>query len=117
MNKNYSNYRRKKQDEIENRDGEREIILISVRGRGRPGQGALNNIALVQVFFQNCGCERGGGTWRGVIVVDDDWQDTAGCGRPEHHFTSRLLGLFTGEWWCLDDRYEKLFVLPIIIRD
>ena len=52
----------------------------------------------------------------GVIVVDDDWQDI-GCGRTEHHFTSRLLGLFTGEWWCLDDRYEKLFVLPIIIRD
>ena len=51
-----------------------------------------------------------------MIVVDDDWQDT-GCGRTEHHFTSRLLGLFTGEWWCLDDRYEKLFVLPIIIRD
>ena len=58
------------------------------------------------------------GGWGGgeVIVVDDDWQD-AGRGRTEHHFTSRLLGLFTGEWWCLDDRYEKLFVLPIIIRD
>ena len=48
----------------------------------------------------------------GVIVVDDDWQDT-GCGRPEHHFTSRLLGLLTtADWWRLEDRVEKLFVSP-----
>ena len=41
------------------------------------------------------------GEGEGVIVVDDDWQDT-GYGRPtEHHFTSRLLGLVNGGVWTI----------------